>query len=86
MDVERSGMARTDLPALPRAGGRRGATVGRDFTDRQRFTAVLDGGVGLGDVHGPWGGRVGGGGQGAAIGQGTVGAWRGGLDALLTNC
>jgi hypothetical protein len=47
---------------------------------------VLGGGVGLGDVHGPWGGRVGEGGQGAAIGQGTVGAVRGGLDALLTNC
>jgi len=64
-------MAGTDFPALPGAGRGRGATVGRDFADRQRLTAVLDGGVGLGDVHGPWGGRVGGDGQGAAIGQGS---------------
>jgi hypothetical protein len=24
------------------------------LADRQRLTAMLDGGVGLGDVHGPW--------------------------------
>jgi hypothetical protein len=49
-------MARTDLPAFPSAGRGRGAAVGRDFADGQRLTAVLNGGVGLGDVHGPWGG------------------------------
>jgi hypothetical protein len=53
MDVQRSGMARTDLSALAGAGRRRGAAVGRDFADRQRLTAVLGGGEGLGDVHGP---------------------------------
>jgi hypothetical protein len=73
VDVKRAGMACTDLPALPRAGCGRGAAVGRDFTDRQRLTAVLDGGVGLGDVHGPWVGRVGGDGQGAGIGQAANG-------------
>jgi hypothetical protein len=57
-------MARTDLPALPGTSRGRGAAVGRNFADCQRFTAVLDGGVGLGDVHGSWGGRVGGDGQG----------------------
>jgi hypothetical protein len=69
-------MACTDLPALPSASRGCRATVGRDFTDRQRLTAVLGGGVGLGNVHRPWGGRVGGDRQGAGIGQGTVGAWR----------
>jgi hypothetical protein len=58
-------VARTHFAALPSAGRRRGAAVGRDFTDRQRLTAMLNGGVGLGDVHGPWGGRVGGDRQGA---------------------
>ena len=57
-------MAGTNLPALPGAGRGRGATVGRDFTDRQRLAAVLDGGVGLGDVHAHCGARVGGSGQG----------------------
>jgi hypothetical protein len=85
-DVRRAGVARTHFAALPGAGRGRGAAVGRDFTDRQRLTAVLDGGVGLGDVHGPWGGRVGEDGQGAGIGQGAIGAWRGGFDTLLTNC
>jgi hypothetical protein len=51
MDVERAGMAGTDLPALPGTSRGRGAAVGRDFADRQRLAAVLDGGVGLGDVH-----------------------------------
>jgi hypothetical protein len=64
-DAKRAGMACTDLPALPCACRGGGAAVGRDFTDRQRFTAVLDGGVGLKAIHGPWGGRVGGDGQGA---------------------
>jgi hypothetical protein len=77
-------MAGTDLPALPSAGRGGGAAVGRDFADCQRFTAVLDGGVGF--VHGPWGGRVGGDGQGEAPGRAAIGAWRGGFDALLTNC
>ena len=62
-------MACTDFPALPGAGCRRGAAVGRDFADRQRLTAVLDDGVGLGDVHGPWGGRVDGDGQGVLKGR-----------------
>ena len=84
MDVKRAGVAGTDLPALAGAGRRRGATVGRDFTDRQCFTAVLDGGVG--DVHGPWGGRVGGDGQGAGIGQGSNWRLDGDFDSLLTNC
>ena len=65
-------MAGTDLPALPGASRGRGATVGRDFADRQRLAAVLDGSVGLGDVHGRWGGRVGGDGQGAMIGVGQT--------------
>jgi hypothetical protein len=47
---------------------------------------VLDGGVGLGDVHGPWGGRVGGDGQGRQSGKAAIEAGRGGFDALLTNC
>jgi hypothetical protein len=64
MDVRRAGVAGTDLPALPSASRGCGASVGRDFADRQRLTAVLDGGVGLGDVHGAWGGRVGEDGQG----------------------
>jgi hypothetical protein len=73
MDVQRAGMAGTHFAALPGAGRGRGAAVGWDFADRQRLAAVLDGGVGLGDVHGPWGGRVGGDGQGADIGQGKNG-------------
>jgi hypothetical protein len=64
-DATRAQMACTDLPALAGAGRGRGAAVGRDFTDRQRLAAMLDGGVGLGNVHGPWGGRSGGDGQGA---------------------
>jgi hypothetical protein len=72
-DVRRAGVAKTPLPAFPGAGCRRGAAVGRDFADRQRFTAVLDGGVDLEDVHGPWGGRVGGDGQGAALGRTATG-------------
>jgi hypothetical protein len=79
-------VAGTDLPALPGAGRRHGAAVGRDFADRQRLAAVLDGGVGLGDVHGPRGGRVGGDGQGVAPGKAAIGAWRRGFDTLLTNC
>jgi hypothetical protein len=86
MDVKRAGVAGTDLPALAGAGCRRGAAVGWDFADRQCFTAVLDGGVGVGNVHGRWGGRVGGDGQGEASGRAAIGAWRGGFDALLTNC
>jgi hypothetical protein len=62
-DVRPAGVARTHFAALPGASGGRGAAVVRDFTDRQRLAAVLDGGVGLGDVHGPWGGRVGGDGR-----------------------
>jgi hypothetical protein len=76
-DVPRDGVAGTDLPALPRASRGRRATVGRDFADRQRFTAMLGGGVGFENVHGPWGGRVGGDGQGASTGQAVSGgAWR----------
>jgi hypothetical protein len=88
MDVERAGMARTDLPALPGAGRRRGAAVGRDFADRQRLAAVLDdSGVRLGDVHGPWGGRVVGDGQWRTSGRRQLApGGRGGFDALLTNC
>jgi hypothetical protein len=85
-DVRRAGVARTHFAALAGAGRGRGAAVGRDFTDRQRFTAVLDGGVGLGDVQGPWGGRVGGDGQGAGIGQGSNWRLDGDFDSLLTNC
>jgi hypothetical protein len=65
LDAQRAGVPRTHFAALPSAGRRRGAAVGRYFADGQRLTAVFDGGVGWGDVHGPWGGRVGGDGQGA---------------------
>ena len=64
MDQGYAGMARANFSALSGASRGRGATVGRDFADRQRLTAVLDGGDGFGDVHDPWGGRVGGDGQG----------------------
>jgi hypothetical protein len=64
MDMRRAGVAGTDLPALPSASRGRGASAGRDFADRRRLTAVLDGGVGLETVHSPWGGRIGGDGQG----------------------
>jgi hypothetical protein len=63
-DVERAGMAGADLPALPGARRGRGATIGRDLADRQRLAAVLNGGVGLGGVHGGWGALIGRGGQG----------------------
>jgi hypothetical protein len=52
-------------PGLAGAGRRRGATVGRDFTDRQRLAAVLDNVVDWVDSHGLRHGRVGEGGQGA---------------------
>jgi hypothetical protein len=50
-NVQRTGMACTDLPALPGASRGRGATVGRDFADRQSLAAVLNSGVSLGDIH-----------------------------------
>jgi hypothetical protein len=77
--VRRAGVARTHLAALPSASRRSGATVGRNFADCQRFTAVLDGGVGLGDVHGPWGGRVGEDGQAGGDGVEANGTRRPGL-------
>lgn len=52
MDMERPGMSGTNLTALPRAGRGRGAAVGRNFANRQRFAAVLDGGGGLNVGHG----------------------------------
>jgi hypothetical protein len=64
MDVERAGMAGADLPALPGTCRGGGATIGRDLADRQRLTAVLDGGVGLRDAHGHGSARIGGDGQG----------------------
>jgi hypothetical protein len=44
-------VAEAHLSALAVGGGGRGAAVGRDFADRQRFAAVLDGNGGLEDVH-----------------------------------
>jgi hypothetical protein len=67
MDVERAGMAVADLPALPGAGGGRGATIGRDLADGQCLAAMLDCGVGLGDGHGHGSARISGGGQGARM-------------------
>ena len=43
MDMVRPGMAGTNLTALPGAGRGRGAAVGRNFADRQRFAAVFGG-------------------------------------------
>jgi hypothetical protein len=83
MDMVRAGMTGTVLPALPGTSRGRGATVGRDVADRQRFAAVLDDGVLLGGVHALWGGRVGGEGQGRAAGKGSN--WRRG-GAVATGC
>jgi hypothetical protein len=57
-------MAGADLTALSGARRGGGATIGRNLADRQRFTAVLDGGVGLRDAHGHGGARIGAGSQG----------------------
>jgi hypothetical protein len=51
-NVKRAGVAGTHFPALPIGGSGRGAAVGRNFADRQRFAAVLDGGGGSEDRHG----------------------------------
>ena len=50
--AQSTGMAVADPSALPGAGVGRGAAIGRDFADRQRFATMLNGGVGLGGVHG----------------------------------
>jgi hypothetical protein len=65
---ERAWPVQTSRPCRASGGGR-GATIGRDLADRQRLAAMLDGGVGLGDVHGQGGARIGGGGQGRAFRQ-----------------
>jgi hypothetical protein len=52
MDVERAGVAGTNLPALPSASRGRGAAGGRKFADRQCFTSVLNGGGGFNVGHG----------------------------------
>jgi hypothetical protein len=46
MDLERTSIAGADIPVLPGACRGGGATIGRDLADRQRLTAVLDGGPG----------------------------------------
>jgi hypothetical protein len=63
-----TGMAGTHLSAVPGGGGAGRASIGRDFADRQRFATTLNGGVGLGGVHGHGGARIGDGGKGTMMG------------------
>jgi hypothetical protein len=61
---------------LAGAGGGRGAAVGRDFGDRQRFASLFDGGGGLQIVHGRRVARIKAGRQGCSTNGGQPGADR----------
>jgi hypothetical protein len=63
-NVQRTGMAGTDRPALAVGGGAGGAAIGRDVADRQRFAAVFNGGDGFEGCHGRGLGRMSAGRQG----------------------